>query len=56
MVLFSGKASEMIHVLLNALYENKKSEGRSLRCDRHKTDMRNGVFCRAAGLAYDPSS
>ena len=25
MALFSGKASEMIHVLLNALYENKKT-------------------------------
>ena len=24
-------------------------------CDRHKTDMRNGAFCRAAWLTYDPS-
>ena len=34
---------------------NDKSGGRSLSCDRHKVDARNGAFGRAAQLTYDPN-
>ncbi|MCM3639105.1 hypothetical protein M3152_15485 [Sporosarcina luteola] len=27
----------------------------SSSCDRHKADLRNGVFCRVAEPTYDPS-